>query len=97
MFGIAADVAGLGYATAAQALHFMRLPAEIPGLVSVADNAPRVRRFLEGRLGPPSGRRIVSHNFAIPGRLTISKWPVEGTRSTIVTDSKNGQVDHRQG
>ena len=60
VFGIAADVAGLGYATAAQALHFMRLPAEIPGLVSVADNAPRVRRFLEGRLGPPTADVVMT-------------------------------------
>jgi cation-transporting ATPase I len=54
LFGIAADLAGLGYATAAQTLHFMRLPSEIPGLVAVADNSPRVRRFLEQRLGPPA-------------------------------------------
>ncbi len=60
VFGIAADVAGLGYATAAQALHFMRLPAEIPGLVSVADNAPRVRRFLEGGLGPPTADVVMT-------------------------------------
>ncbi len=60
VFGIAADVAGLGYATAAQALHVIRLPGEIPGLVSVADNAPRVRRFLEGRLGPPTADVVMS-------------------------------------
>jgi len=54
VFGIVTDVAGLGYATAARTLHFMRLPSEIPGLVSVIDNAPRVRRFLERQLGPPT-------------------------------------------
>ncbi len=60
VFGIVADVAGLGYAGAAQALHFMRLPSEIPGLVSIADNSPRVRRFLEGRLGPPAAEVVMT-------------------------------------
>ena len=76
VFGIAADVAGLGYATAAQALHFMRLPAEIPGLVSVADNAPRVRRFLEGRLGPPTADVVLTTtNAAAQALASIAQQP----------------------
>ncbi len=51
LFAIVADVAGLGVATAGQALRLVRVPAEIPGLISVVDSQPRVRRFLENRLG----------------------------------------------
>jgi len=53
VFAIVADVAGLGFAAAAQTLRFVPIPAEIPGLISLVDSQPRVRRFLENRLGRP--------------------------------------------
>ncbi len=53
-YAIVADVVGIGFATGVQALRVVRLPAEIPGLVSLADAQPRVRRFLENRLGRPA-------------------------------------------
>ena len=64
VFGIVADIAGLGYATAAQTLHFMPLPAEIPGFVSVVDNAPRVRRLLESKLGAPTADVLMTTTSA---------------------------------
>jgi len=54
VFGIMADVAGVGFATAAQTLRFVPIPAEIPGLISLIDSQPRVRRLLENRLGRPA-------------------------------------------
>jgi cation-transporting ATPase I len=53
-YAIVADIVGIGFATGVQALRVVRLPAEIPGLVSLADAQPRVRRFLENRLGRPA-------------------------------------------
>ena len=53
VFGIIADVAGIGVAITAQTLRFVRIPAEIPGLISIAESQPRVRRFLENRIGRP--------------------------------------------
>ena len=53
-YAIVADVVGIGFATGVQALRVVRLPAEIPGIVSLADAQPRVRRFLENRLGRPA-------------------------------------------
>ena len=53
-FAIAADVVGLGFATGVQALRLVRIPSEIPGVVSIADSQPRIRRFLEDRLGRPA-------------------------------------------
>lgn len=50
-FAVGADLLGFGYATAAQALRFAPIPAEIPGIVSLVDSQPRVRRFLENRVG----------------------------------------------
>jgi cation-transporting ATPase I len=52
-FAIVADIVGVGVATSVQALRVVRIPAEIPGLISLADAQPRVRRFLENRLGGP--------------------------------------------
>ena len=43
-----------GVATGVQALRFVRIPAEIPGVVSLADGQPRMRRLLENRLGRPA-------------------------------------------
>jgi len=54
VFAIAGDVVGVGVATGFQALRFVRIPAEIPGVVSFADGQPRVRRLLENRLGRPA-------------------------------------------
>ena len=48
------DVVGVGFATGVQALRVVRIPAEIPGLVSIADGQPRVRRLLENRIGRPA-------------------------------------------
>ena len=65
LFAIAADAAGMGYATASQLLHFAPIPAEIPGLVSFVDSQPRVRRLLEDRLGPPATDVVVSSTSAL--------------------------------
>jgi cation-transporting ATPase I len=54
VFAIVADVVGVGVATGVQALRVARIPAEIPGLISIADSQPRVRRLLENRLGRPA-------------------------------------------
>lgn len=51
---IAADVVGLGVVAAGQTLRLARIPAEVPGLVSLADSQPRIRGALESRLGPPA-------------------------------------------
>ena len=69
LFGIAADIAGLSVATTARALNMMPLPAEIPGLVSLADNQPRVKRFLEGRLGPPAADVVMTSTSAFAQAL----------------------------
>jgi cation-transporting ATPase I len=53
LFGIAADVVGMGVATGVQVLRVLRIPAEIPGIVAVVDGQPRVRRFFENRFGRP--------------------------------------------
>ncbi len=53
VFGLVADVAGIGVAIAVQTLQLVRIPAEIPGLISIADSQPRVRRLLENRVGRP--------------------------------------------
>lgn len=57
---IAADLAGLGVVAAGQTLRLARIPAEIPGLVSLADSQPRVRGVLERRLGPPATDLVVA-------------------------------------
>ena len=54
VFGIAADIVGIGVATGVRALRIVRIPAEIPGLVAIADGQPRVKRFVENRLGRPA-------------------------------------------
>ncbi len=54
VFAVAADVFGIGVATGVQVLRVVRIPAEIPGVISIADSQPRVRRFLENRLGRPA-------------------------------------------
>ncbi|MFN8105127.1 MAG: cation-translocating P-type ATPase [Acidimicrobiia bacterium] len=57
---LGADVAGLGAAVAGQALHITGIPAEIPGLVALVETRPRVRRFLENRLGPPAADTLLA-------------------------------------
>ncbi len=52
-YAIVADTFGIGVATGMQVLRVVRIPAEIPGVISFADSQPRVRRFLENRLGRP--------------------------------------------
>ena len=54
VFAIGADVAGLGFAMASQALRLVRIPTEIPGVIAVVDSQPRVRHFLENRFGRPA-------------------------------------------
>jgi cation-transporting ATPase I len=69
MFGIAADVTGLGVATAARAMRVVALPGEIPGLISLADHQPRVKRFLEDRLGPPTADIVLTSTSAFAQAL----------------------------
>jgi cation-transporting P-type ATPase I len=54
VFAIAASVGGVGVATGMRALRFARIPAEIAGVGSIAESQPRVRRFVENRLGRPA-------------------------------------------
>ena len=54
VFAIVADVVGIGFATAVQVVRVVPIPAEIPGVISLVDSQPRVRRFLENRLGRPT-------------------------------------------
>ena len=54
VFAVIADVLGVGVATGVQVLRVVRIPAEVPGLISLADSQPRLRRFLENRLGRPA-------------------------------------------
>ncbi len=65
LYAIVADIAGVGVAATAQTLHLSRLPTEIPGLISVVDSQPRVRRFLEGRLGRPATDVVVATTSAL--------------------------------
>jgi len=60
MLAIAADIVGLGAATTGQMLRLIRLPSEVPGLISVVDSQPRVRHLLESRLGPPATDVVLS-------------------------------------
>ncbi|MET0910244.1 MAG: heavy metal translocating P-type ATPase, partial [Ilumatobacteraceae bacterium] len=69
VFGIAADVAGLSVAAASRAMHLMPIPSEIPGLVTLADHQPRVRRFLEAQLGPPAADVVMSSTNAFAQAL----------------------------
>lgn len=50
---LGADVLGLGASVLGQLLRVVPLPVEIVSLVSLAENEPRVRRFLEQHLGVP--------------------------------------------
>ena len=54
VFAIVADMVGVGVATGVQVLRVVRIPAEIPGVVSLADSQPRLRQYLENRLGRPA-------------------------------------------
>ncbi len=49
---LGADVVGIGVSVAEQALHLVPLPAEVPTIVSFAENQPRIRRFFESHIGP---------------------------------------------
>jgi cation-transporting ATPase I len=66
---LVADVAGLGIATAGQALQLNRLPAEVPGVLSLLEGQPRVRRFLEDRLGRPATDVAVATTSAMANAL----------------------------
>ena len=50
---LGADVLGLGASVLGQLLRVVPFPVEIVSLVSLAENEPRVRRFLEQHLGVP--------------------------------------------
>lgn len=66
---LVADAAGLGVATVGQALRLNRLPAEVPGVLSLLDSQPRVRRFLEDRLGRPATDVAVATTSAMANAL----------------------------
>ncbi len=66
---IAADVIGLGLVAAGQSLRLAHVPAEIPGLVSLADSQPRLRGLLERRIGPPATDVVVAGANAIAQAL----------------------------
>lgn len=68
-FAFVADTLGLGVAAAAQAMQFAGIPAEIPGAVSLLEAQPRVRRFLENRLGPPATDVLLAGTSAVAQAL----------------------------
>jgi len=68
-FALAADTVGLGVASVGQALRFVPIPAEIPGVLSLIDSQPRVRRFLEDRLGRPATDMTVAATSAMAQAL----------------------------
>jgi cation-transporting P-type ATPase I len=78
VFAIVADVAGLGFATAAQTLRFVPIPAEIPGLISLVDSQPRVRRFLENRFGRPVA------DFTLAGANALAQAVGQGPLGLLV-------------
>lgn len=65
LFAIGADVAALGLATTLQSLHLVGIPTEIPGAVSFVDSQPRVRRFLESKIGRPGTDVTVAATAAL--------------------------------
>ena len=69
-FAIAADVLGLGMATAGQALQLARIPGEVPGFVTLIDGQPRVRRLLEDRLGRPGADMTLALGAAFTQALS---------------------------
>ena len=99
LFGIAADAAGLGFATAARTLHFMRLPSEIPGLIAVADNSPRVSRFLAQRLGAPTADVVMTTTNAVAqalGQGPLGLVVDIGHRSIKLGEQRSRQVAWRR-
>lgn len=66
---IAADSVGLGITLVGQALHLARIPAVVPGLVTLADSQPRIRQLLERRLGPPTTDLVVGGANAVAQTL----------------------------
>lgn len=65
LFAIGADIAALGLATTLQSLHVVGIPTEIPGAISFIDSQPRVRRFLESRIGRPGTDVTVAATAAL--------------------------------
>lgn len=57
---VGADLIGLGFVVAGQTMHLARIPAEIPGLITLADSQPRIRKVLEERIGPPATDLVVA-------------------------------------
>lgn len=53
-WALAADVVGLSAAVAGRLVRFPSLPGSAAAAVVLVDNQPRLRRLLEGRLGPAS-------------------------------------------
>ncbi len=54
LIAIGADVAGLGTSVAGMLLQLSPFPVELASIVSLADSEPRIRHFLEDRLGLPT-------------------------------------------
>src|ERR1035437_9357335 len=54
LVAIGADVAGLGASVVGQLLRFSPFPTELASIVSLAESEPRIRHFLEDRLGVPA-------------------------------------------
>ena len=54
LIAIGADVAGLGASVVGQLLRLSPFPTELASIVSLAESEPRLRHFLENRLGVPA-------------------------------------------
>lgn len=68
-FALVADTLGLGVASVSQSLRLVPIPAEIPGVLSLIDSQPRVRGFLENKLGRPATDVTVAATSALAQAL----------------------------
>ena len=94
-FALAADTVGLGVASVAQALRFVPIPAEIPGVLSLIDTQPRVRRFMEDRLGRPATDMTVAATSALAqalGQGPVGLGVDMAHRASLIAEQRSRQA-----
>ncbi|MBK7323187.1 MAG: cation-translocating P-type ATPase [Candidatus Microthrix sp.] len=95
MVALVADAAGLGVASISQALRFMPIPAEIPGVVSLIDSQPRIRRIIEDRLGRPAADMTVAATAALAqalGQGPIGLGVDMAYRASLISEQRSRQA-----
>lgn len=97
MVALVADAAGLGVASISQALRFMPIPAEIPGVVSLIDSQPRIRRIIEDRLGRPAADMTVAATAALAQALGQGPIGLAWTWPTARRSSRSSDPDRPPG